>query len=288
MSAGSRDIPPEDRFRPGVVEPGATADDLCFVFRAGRLLVAEDGGVVRVPRRAELERLGVLPARPHFLGRLDGLHCFTGEAAGAAPALDALPWQGLRSLFGRVDELVFAIAGRASQILEWERTHRFCGRCGCATERHPAERAAVCPACGHTCYPRLSPAGMVLIRRGRELLLARSPQFAKGMYSALAGFVEPGETLEQTLVREVREEVGVEVANLRYFGSQSWPFPHSLMIAFVADYVGGRITPQPDEIEAADWFGIDNLPSLPHRFSIARRLIDATVAEIMRESRGAP
>ena len=123
---------------------------------------------------------------------------------------------------------------------------------------------------------------MGLVRRGRELLLARSPHFPEGMYSALAGFVEPGETLEQTLEREVREEVGVEITNLRYFGSQPWPFPHSLMIAFVADYVSGEIVPQPGEIEAADWFGIDRLPRLPNPFSIARRLIDETVASIAK------
>jgi NAD+ diphosphatase len=121
---------------------------------------------------------------------------------------------------------------------------------------------------------------MVLVRRGQELLLARSPHFPEGMFSALAGFVEAGETLEQTVEREVFEEVGVRVARLRYFGSQSWPFPNSLMIAFVADYAGGDITPQPGEIEAADWFAIDALPRLPNAVSIARRLIDATVAEL--------
>lgn len=276
----------ENPFLPGVVEPDASDDDWWFVFRDGRLLVAAEGDALRVPRRVELGRLGVLPARPLYLGRLGTSQCFAGDVSGDAPALDALQWQGLRSLFGRIDELVFALAGRASQIVEWDRTHRFCGRCGSAMGRHRNERAAVCANCALTCYPRLSPAAMVLIRRGRELLLARSPHFAKGMYSALAGFVEPGESLEQTLVREVREEVGVEIANVRYFGSQSWPFPHSLMIAFVADYAGGAIVPQPDEIEAADWFSIDALPSLPHHFSIARRLIDATLAEIEREISG--
>lgn len=132
-----------------------------------------------------------------------------------------------------------------------------------------------CPACGLLAYPRLAPAVMVLIRRGDELLLARGPHFSPGVFSALAGFVEPGETLEQCAVREVREEVGIEIANLRYFDSQPWPFPHSLMVAFFADYAGGTLDPDPAEIEAAAWFSRAALPLLPDPISIARQLIDA-------------
>jgi len=137
------------------------------------------------------------------------------------------------------------------------------------------EFAMVCPACSLLAYPRISPAVMVLVRRGDELLLGRSPHFRPGMFSALAGFVEAGETIEHCAAREVREEVGVEIANLRYFRSQPWPFPDSLMIAFFADYVGGEITPDPSEIEAAGWFPLSALPPLPDYPSIARHLIDA-------------
>lgn len=267
-------------FSPGIVEPGHVSDrDLWFVFHESTLLVIADDAGTRVPRRGELQRLGVLPARCHYLGRLGECGCFTAETDTAA-TLPSAEWRGLRALFGRIHEATFALAGRALQVIEWDQTHRFCGRCGAPTERHPTERARVCPSCALRSYPRIAPAMMALVLRGRELLLARSPHFPEGMYSALAGFVEPGETLEETLVREVREEVGIEVANLRYFGSQPWPFPHSLMVAFVADYAGGTITPQPDEIEAADWFGIDRLPRLPHAFSIARRLIDDTVTRL--------
>jgi NAD+ diphosphatase len=125
---------------------------------------------------------------------------------------------------------------------------------------------------------------MALVRRGEALLLARSPHFPAGMHSALAGFVEPGESLEHCLVREVREEVGIEVTNLRYFSSQPWPFPHSLMIAFNCDYAGGELKPDPAEIEAAAWFTPDNLPMLPNKISIARRLIDATLAQMRMHS----
>jgi len=133
----------------------------------------------------------------------------------------------------------------------------------------------ICPACGLLAYPRISPAVMVLVSRGDDLLLARSPHFRPGIFSALAGFVEAGETIEHCAVREVREEVGIEIANLRYFRSQPWPFPDSLMIAFFADYAGGEITPDPKEIEAADWFPRSALPPLPDQASIARHLIDA-------------
>jgi NAD+ diphosphatase len=191
-----------------------------------------------------------------------------------------MAWVGLRRLFGQIDELDYALAGRAIQIMEWDRTHQFCGVCATPTVARPQERVRACPACGHLVYPRLAPAVMMLVRRGRELLLGRSPHFQPGVYSALAGFVDPGETLEACVAREVMEEVGVTVRNLRYFGSQSWPFPHSLMIAFFADYAGGDIVPQPDEIEDAQWFDIDALPDLPMAISISRRLIDAAVREI--------
>jgi NAD+ diphosphatase len=139
------------------------------------------------------------------------------------------------------------------------------------------EAAMRCPACGLLAYPRISPAVMVLVRDGDKLLLARSPHFKPGVFSALAGFVEPGETLEQCAAREVREEVGIEIANLRYFDSQPWPFPNSLMVAFFADYAGGTIRPDPAEIAEAAWFSPDELPILPDPISISRRLIDAAL-----------
>jgi NAD+ diphosphatase len=191
-----------------------------------------------------------------------------------------MAWFGLRRLFGQVDDLEFVLAGRAIQIMEWDRTHQFCGACGTPTESRRNERVRACPACAHAVYPRLAPAVMMLVRNGRKLLLGRSARFPPGMYSALAGFVEPGETIESCIEREVLEEVGVKIANLRYFGSQSWPFPHSLMIAFFADYAGGEIVPQPEEIEDAQWFDVDSLPGLPMPISISRWLIDAAIAEI--------
>jgi NAD+ diphosphatase len=258
-----------------------TGPALWFVFQGAQILVVRDAQGVRVPSAIDLGEFGVTSKRNQYLGVLGEQHCFACELDEGCKTPEGMQLSGLRALFGSIDESLFALAGRAFQIVDWDRSHQYCGRCGTPTQIKNHERARECPNCGQVHYPRIAPAIMALIRRGREILLARSPHFAPGMYSALAGFVEPGETLEQTLVREVREEVGIEVANVRYFASQPWPFPHSLMIAFNADYAAGEITPAPGEIEAADWFTSERLPQvLPSKISISRRLIDAALEEL--------
>ena len=256
------------------------ADSLCFVFQQTLLLVAGDPPGAQLPAHEALAGLGAAPLRRLYLGTLGERACYAFEYGADTQAPPGLLWQGLRALYGRLDDSLFALAGRALQFIDWDRTHQFCGRCGTPTQHRGGERARECPACALVAYPRIAPAVMCLIRREREILLARSPHFPPGMYSALAGFVEAGESLEQCLAREVLEETGVRIANPRYFASQPWPFPHSLMIAFVADYAGGEITPAPDEIEDAQWFALDALPKLPNRISIARRLIDGIIAEM--------
>lgn len=292
-----------DAFQPGVTAPSGAPSDApahWFIFRGDRLLVelgppssrpSDDLRVAARPSWARLPDVGALRKsnnilwfendRPLYLGRLGETDCWAVDAppgAGAPPPGTA--WEGLRSLFTVLEDAHFALAGRAVQLLDWDRQHRFCGRCGAATEAKPEERSRVCPACKLGAYPRLSPAVMALVRRDRELLLARGPHFPPGMFSALAGFVEPGESLEQCLAREVEEEVGVRVSRARYFASQPWPFPNSLMIAFVCDWVSGEIRPQAGEIEDAKWFNVLQLPKLPSRISIARRLIDGVIAEM--------
>ena len=271
-----------DRFTALVTPPAdRTGPALWFAFQGAQILILRDAQIASVPSASDLRELGMSPKRSQYLGILGEQHCFACELEEGSAAPEGMQWSGLRALFGCVDDSLFALAGRAFQIVDWDRSHQFCGRCGTPTQIKNHERARECPHCGQVHYPRIAPAIMALVRRGREFLLARSPHFAPGMYSALAGFVEPGETLEQTLVREVREEVGIEVANVRYFASQPWPFPHSLMIAFNADYAGGEITPEPGEIEAADWFTVDRLPqALPSKISISRRLIDAALADL--------
>jgi NAD+ diphosphatase len=265
----------------GVTPPELLSEPVCwFAFSAGRLLACPGDEGAALPLARTLAELDVDAVRTQYLGTLRGRHCFSAEVANEAAPPQGMAWLGLRRLFGQIDDLDYALAGRAIQIMEWDRTHQFCGVCATPTLARSTERVRACPACGQLVYPRLAPAVMMLVRRGRELLLGRSPHFQPGVYSALAGFVDPGETLEDCVAREVREEVGVTVGKLRYFGSQSWPFPHSLMIAFFADYAGGDIVPQPDEIEDAQWFNVDALPTLPMAISISRRLIDAAVDEI--------
>jgi NAD+ diphosphatase len=273
-----------ERFVAACTAPAAIdASALWFVFRGAQILVSRDEAGARIPVMREITEIGLQPERTQYLGTLADLHCYAAEVRESVEVRQDthMQWAGLRALFGALNDALFALAGRAFQIIDWDRSHQFCGRCGAPTVIKNGERVRVCPKCGQLHYPRIAPAVMALVRRGREFLLARSPHFPPGMYSALAGFAEPGETLEQTLIREVREEVGIEVGDLRYFASQPWPFPHSLMIAFRCNYVGGEITPDPGEIEAAGWFTVDRLPeALPSPISISRRLIEATIAEL--------
>jgi NAD+ diphosphatase len=209
-----------------------------------------------------------------LVGKWQGLSCYAAELD-ELPANIAGKLMPVRSLFSLIDAEAISLAARATLLLDWQKNHRYCGRCSTHTARKIGEFSMSCPACGLVTYPRISPAVMVLISRGDELLLARSHRFKPGVFSALAGFVEAGETLEQCAAREVREEVGLEITNLRYFGSQSWPFPDSLMVAFFADYAGGTIQPDPNEIEDAGWFSRSALPALPEPMSLAWQMIDA-------------
>ncbi len=267
-------------YLPAIVPPQPPPERaLWFVFCGSNLLVSTSPPVA-LPRLAIPENLGFAPRRSQYLGELAGVHCFSGEVEPGTDAPQGWSWQNLRMLYGVLDDSLFALAGRALQLIDWDRTHQYCGACASPTRAKMEERSRVCPECGLVAYPRVSPAVMCLARRGSQLLLARAPRFPRNMYSALAGFVEPGETLEQCVEREVQEEVSVHVRNLRYFGSQPWPFPHSLMIAFHAEYDSGEIRIDGVEIEEAQWFDITSLPRLPARISIARRLIDSALAEM--------
>jgi NAD+ diphosphatase len=261
----------------------ASAGGLWFVFHRGNLLIAGDKREPRIPQADSSDALPVPITDPRFVGMLDGTCCWTGRTA-VSEAPEGHAFEGVRGLFNRLSDELLAVAGRAVQIIEFDRTHHYCGVCATPTAVHEGGRSRKCPNCGETSYPRVAPAMMVLIKRdtrfGRELLLARSPRFPGNMYSALAGFVEPSEAIEDCIHREAFEEVGVRISNVHYHGSQAWPFPHSLMIAYVADYDSGEIVCQEGEIEDARWFTLEDLPQLPHRLSIARRLINATIAEV--------
>jgi NAD+ diphosphatase len=247
-----------------------------FVFRGGELLVRDPDAALA--EDAVAEQLVREPTQVHPVGMLGEVYCRTAWVPAETPPPAGHAFKGLRSMFGRLDDTTIAIAGRAFQIADWARNHRYCGTCGQAMTKSPTERSMRC-ACGHVAYPRISPAMMTLVKRGDAILLARSAAVpAGGRMSALAGFLEPGESVEDAIHREVFEEVGLQVKDLRYFGSQSWPFPNSLMIAFTAAYAGGDIRVEPSEIAEARWFGPgDALPELSPRFSISRALIDANL-----------
>jgi NAD+ diphosphatase len=217
------------------------------------------------------------PALPEAVLQLPEGHSVHRVAPAVPPPPGVQPL-GLREAHGLVPAEVWAAAGRAYQWLVWSEEHRFCGACAAALL--PGEgRGLRCPACGLQVFPGHAVAMIVLIRRGAELLLSRSPHFRPGVYSAQAGFTEPGESLEQCVHREVSEELGIRIRGLRYFGSQPWPFPNGLMVAFTADYADGTLRPDPGELEDARWFHLDALPLLPSPLSIARRLLDAAIEE---------
>jgi NAD+ diphosphatase len=178
----------------------------------------------------------------------------------------------------RLPDDLLSLGGMALQALYWDGTSGHCPRCGDRTERIAGEFGKVCPGCRYEHYPHLHPAVIVLVGDGDRVLLTRKTAWAPGRYSLVAGFVDNGESLEGCVLREVREEVGVEVRDIRYVGSQNWPFPSQLMIGFVAAYAGGEVVIDRDELEDARWFPVRALPSLPSRHSIARFILDRFAA----------
>ena len=221
----------------------------------------------------------------HFVGVVDELAWWAVDVPAEADDPSYGAALDLRAFFGRAPEHHWLAAGRGVQLVEWARTHRFCGRCAAPTVPSAEERSMRCAACGLVAFPRLAPAMITLVTRGepgpdQEVLLARGVQWSIPMYSCLAGFVEPGESLEGAVVREVGEEVGIVVSEPRYFGSQPWPFPNSLMIGFTAAYESGDIVCDPTEIADAGWYRRDDLPMIPPGISIARRLIDGWAGQV--------
>lgn len=256
---------------------------LVFLFNGPKLLVDLSSGMPGIPGLSVAEGLGLSLADSYRLGSLDGADCYALTVAGESEPPGGMAYLGLRKLFDVLNDTRYEMAVRALAILNWNNTCRFCSACGSPLRRHESILAKVCEACGFTMFPRISPAVIVLVERQGKVLLARASRFAENLYSVLAGFVEPGETLEETVLREVREEVGVEVSDIRYFGSQPWPYPDSLMIGFTASWAAGEIAADNDEITDARWFTVDNLPKIPDKLSISRSLIDWFIDKHRRE-----
>jgi NAD+ diphosphatase len=232
---------------------------MVFVVRNEQLLVRERDNGVEIPHADDLLAIGVTPAAYHFIGAIGSVSCYAVRSPDPLPTTNSFQICGLRSLFGVLGDTLYHAAGRAMQILQWDDAH---------------ERARHCPRCSLISYPRISPAVIVAVTDAERILLARAKNFPLPFYSVLAGFVEIGETLEMCIHREVMEEVGIQVKNLKYFESQPWPFTSSLMVGFTAAYAGGAIKIDNNEIMDAAWFSVDALPALPGSLSIARRLID--------------
>ena len=265
----------KNRFTPASrTDESQFSANLWFVFQGEKLLVTlEESGAEIFCTRAP-EQLGMKPLFSQFLGRYGTTNCYVAEVDDLALPPASTAFRGLRSLFGRVNDDLFILAGRAVQILHWHKEHKYCGKCGTAMQMREKELAKICPACNFISFPRLSPAVIMSVIKDNQILLARAPHFPTGMYSTLAGFVEPGETLEEAVKREVREEVNVRIGNISYVASQPWPFPHSIMIGFSASYLDGGIDIDTEELEDARWFSVNELPPLPSKSTIARLLID--------------
>lgn len=261
---------PQD-FKSGVILPDS-GEALWFIFSKDCLLVRDDKKTLPMEHEFVLQRV-------LYLGTYKVKHLFAAEIELESQASTGWQWIPLRALYSTLLPEVYSIAGRAMQLIHWDRANEYCGHCGSLTFSHTNERCRECNACGQLNYPKMSMAILALIRREDQILLARSLQFPDSFYSILAGFVEPGETLEQCVVREVFEEVGIKVKNVKYYGNQPWPFSHSLMIAFTCEWQEGEIQINPTEIAEATWFDMANLPSLPPTFSLSRILIDEFVKE---------
>lgn len=263
-------------FVPGITST-STVGRLYVITGQSLYVTGQAAGQPRVP-------IAPVPRSAVYLGQLAGEACFAYLLDPSEAPPEGTEPVALRQLFGALSDDDFAIAGRALGLTAWDRDHRYCGRCGAETERSQTERVRTCTRCGHGAYPRLSPAVIALVERDGRALLARNARFALPFFSTLAGFVEVGETLHAAVEREIHEEAGITIRDVRYFGSQPWPFSGSLMIGFTAHWADGEIVPDPSEIADAGWFSADKLPQLPPKLSIARELID----DFIRRHGGTP
>ncbi len=263
-------------FVPAVKRPDGEWDvAYWFCYQGNNLMTEMVDDQVSIPMLRQLDDIGIKPTRMQFIGSLGEFPCFSAELPLSTAWPDNSTFLNLIDLYHRVDEETYKAAVYAHQIVAWDKNHQYCGVCGTKTDNLTDERAKKCPQCMHVTFPRISPAIMVAIIKNNQLLLAKNRTFSRGFYSILAGFVDPGEQLEESVIREVKEEVGLTIKNLRYFGSQPWPFPDSLMIAFTADYEDGEIVVDNNEIIEAGWYSAHKLPKCPTgNLSVAGRLID--------------
>ncbi|AEY67823.1 NAD(+) diphosphatase [Clostridium sp. BNL1100] len=245
-----------------------------FVFCSNKLLISNEESGAKIPVYSELAGLSQVLTAPLYLGKFYGQPAYCIAITDNTRAPSGMSFLDLRSTFGVLDEDSFLLASKAVQVIAWEQTHRFCGKCGSLTQDLTGERAKVCPECGFISYPRICPAVITTVFKGNKILLAHARSFKGDIHSLIAGFVEAGETLEEAVEREIMEEIGIKVKNVEYWGSQPWPYPNSLMLGFTAEYESGEINVDGVEISHAEWYDVENLPELPPKVSIARKIID--------------
>ncbi|MDF2655827.1 MAG: nudC 2 [Bacillota bacterium] len=265
-----------ERFHPALTLPEGEdpSNSIIFLVDADRLAVYRDKDSVRFPRISDFPDQSLNLDMMDYMGTADGILCFCLSFDEAVPIPEELEFESLRALYDSVDEMMGMVASRAVHLAGWSRRSKYCGVCGSPTQKDSAELAKRCSSCGNVIYPRISPAIIIAVIKEDKLLLAHNKNFKQKWYSTLAGFIEPGETIEACARREVLEEVGVAIQNIRYFGSQPWPFPDSLMIGLIADYESGEVTPDGVEIDDAAFFGTDELPDVPGKYSVAGKLIN--------------
>lgn len=261
-------------YKPAITLKSANNDySYWFVFCLTKLLIKHNE--CTIPYLRSLTEINLSPIRIQYLGTLRGHPCYSAEVSPDTIVPEGMSFKELRSLYGALDEDIFLLAGKAIQVVKWDQTTQYCGRCGRKTQTLQGERANKCPRCGFLSYPRISPAVITAVLKDNKILLSHNVAFQGNRHSLIAGFVEPGETLEECVKREILEEVSIQVRNIKYFGSQSWPFPNSLMIGFIAEYEGGEISVDGKEISQAGWYDVNSLPELsPSKISISRQIID--------------
>jgi NAD+ diphosphatase len=262
-------------FVPGPVD--ATDEARLYAFTEEKLVLGA-GDAPRAPTLAEAKRAGLELGTTWPLGTLDGVPRLATALAEGAKLPDSMRTSTVRRLFGALDPRELFIAALGGQIAHFDRTTRFCGQCGRPTTISAGQRAKRCDPCERELHPHVAPCVIVLVTDGPRVLLTRGPKFPPGMYGLVAGFVEPGESLEGCVSRELLEETGITIGPPRYVASQPWPFPSQLMVGYVAEYASGEVKPDLTELEDARFFGPDELPMLPPPLSIARTLLDRFMA----------
>lgn len=247
---------------------------LYFIFNNDRLLVKINHDNIYLPTDNDIKSLSVDSKNLFFLTTKDDTDYFFGRIDLDLGITNEFKFYKLRVLISLMDNPTFNLAARAFHLLQWNDTYKYCSKCGTLIDAKKDDLTKTCHKCGFTSYPKISPAIITAVTKDDQLLLAHNTTFPKEFYSVLAGFVEPGETFEDCVAREVYEEVGIQVKNIKYFGSQPWPFPDSLMVAFTCEYAGGNLKVDGVEIDDAAFYKIEDFPKLPLPGSIARRLVN--------------